>query len=288
MFFPGLLFFIIFHYLPMIGIVVAFKDYSPYLGFAKSPWVGLQHFRNFFGSYYAWRIIRNTLLLNVYSLIFAFPAPILLALTLNELRGEKYKRFIQTITYFPYFMSMPIVAGLVVQFLTSQGIVNTLLGAAFDRAPIKFLERAEYFRGIYVSANIWHGVGFGAIIYLAAIASVDPQLYEAAVIDGAGRMRRMWHITLAGIAPTIIILFLLSLGAMLSVSLELVLLLYNPLTYETADVIDTFVYRRGLGAGGTADYGLGTAVGLFKGVIGMILIVTANRIAKIVGETSLW
>lgn len=288
-FIPGLLFFIIFHYVPMFGIVVAFKDYSPYLGVIKSPWVGLKHFVYFFSGPYAWRVIRNTILLSFYSLLFGFPAPIILALLLNELRSDPFKRVIQTVTYFPYFLSMSVVAGLVVQILGPRGIVNQGLGAILGMDPVRFLSEARFFRPIYVTTNIWKGVGFSAIIYLAAIAGVDPNLYEAAIIDGANRWRRIWHVTLPAITPTIVILLILNLGHILTVGIELVLLLYNPLTYETADVIGTFVYRYGIsGQSGPPNLGLGAAVGVFQSLVGFVLIITANRAAKAISETSLW
>ena len=288
LFLPSVAYFAIFHYLPMAGIVIAFKDYSPYLGFIKSPWVGLQQFEYFFQSFYAWRIVRNTLLLNLYSLAFGFPAPILFALLLNELYGTAVKRVAQTVTYFPYFLSSTIIAGLVVQVVGPQGMVNDLLGGLFNMAPVRFLEQPGFFRPIYVAANIWKGLGFGTIIYLAAMTGIDPEQYEAAVMDGAGRLRRLWHVTIPALVPTMVVLFLLNLGSLMSVGIELVLLLYNPLTYETADVIDTFVYRRGIGVGGTADYSFGTAVGLFQGLIGLLLIIFFNQVAKKLGETSLW
>jgi len=289
MFLPGLLYFLIFHYLPMFGIVVAFQRYSPYLGILKSPWVGFRNFVDFFGGPYAWRIIRNTLLLNLYGLAFGFPAPIILALLLNELRIDWFKRFVQTITYFPYFISMAVVGGLVVQLLSPSGTLNILVGQILKMTPINFLEHAKYFRGIFVTANIWRGVGFGAIIYLAAIAGIDAELYEAAVIDGAGRWRQMRFITVPSLVPTITILLLLNLGNILSVGVELILLIYNSLTYETADVIGTFVYRRGISSwSGPPDFGLGAAVGLFQSVIGLVLLVISNRLARIIGGTSLW
>ena len=289
MFLPGLLYFIVFHYVPMFGIVIAFQRYSPFLGVLKSPWVGFAKFESFFGSPYAWRVIKNTLLLNIYSLVLRFPAPIILALLLNELRSKKYKRAIQTITYFPYFVSTAIVAGLLIQMLSSTGVVNTVLHTLFGMDPIKFLDQPRLFRPIYIATGLWQGIGFGAIIYIAAIAGIDPNLYEAAYIDGANRWGRMWHVTVPGIAPTVIILFLLNLGHILNVGIELVLLIYNPLTYETADVIGTFVYRRGLaGHGAAVDMSLGAAVGIFQSLIGLLLIAVANRLARAVSETSLW
>jgi len=290
MFLPGLLYFIIFCYIPMGGIVIAFKDYSPWVGILKSPWIGLKHFQDFFSSPYAWRLIRNTLLLNIYGLIFGFPIPIIFALFLNELASERYKKMIQTLTYFPFFLSMPIVAGLVIQLLSpSSGIINTILVKWFGREPIYFLTKPEYFRSIYISANIWRGMGYSAIIYLAALTGIDPTLYEAAIIDGANRWQRVRFITLPGLTPTITILLILSMGSILSVGIDLILLLYNPMTYETADVIGTFVYRRGIaGIGGAPDLGLGTAVGLFQSIVGLVTIMLVNSIARRISETSLW
>lgn len=291
MFLPGLLYFIIFHYIPMFGVVIAFKDYSPWLGIVKSPWVGLKNFHTFFSSPYAWRLIRNTLLLNVYGIIFGFPIPIIFALLLNEIGNELYKKAIQTVTYFPFFLSMPIVAGLVVQLLSpSTGIINIILTKYFHREPIYFLTKPEYFRGIYVSANIWRSMGYSAIIYLASLTSIDPTLYEAAIIDGANRWQRAKFITIPGLMPTITILLILSTGHILSVGIDLILLLYNPMTYETADVIGTFVYRIGIaGVGGIApDLSLGAAIGLFQSAVGLITILIVNNIARKISEVSLW
>jgi len=288
-FLPGLAYFLIFHYLPMFGIVVAFQEYSPYLGILKSPWVGLRNFVDFFSGPYAWRIIRNTILLNMYGLLFGFPAPIVLALLLNELRISWFKRFIQTITYFPYFISMAVVGGLIVQILSPSGTINVLSSRLLGIAPVNYLEHAKIFRTIFITANIWRGVGFGAIIYLAAIAGIDAELYEAAIIDGAGRWRQMRFITLPSLVPTITILLLLNLGHILSVGVELILLIYNSLTYETADVIGTFVYRRGISSwSGPPDFGLGAAVGLIQSLVGLISIVISNRLAKMLGGTTLW
>jgi putative aldouronate transport system permease protein len=290
MFLPGLLYFIIFSYIPMGGIVIAFKDYSPWVGILNSPWVGLRHFQDFFSGPYAWRLIRNTLLLNIYGLIFGFPIPIIFALLLNELASQWYKKTIQTLTYFPYFLSMPIVAGLIIQLLSpSSGIINNIIVNWFGREPIYFLTKPEYFRAIYISANIWRSMGYSAIIYLAALTGIDPTLYEAAVIDGANRWQRVRFVTLPGLTPTITILLILSMGSILSVGIDLILLLYNPTTYETADVIGTFVYRRGIaGIGGAPDLGLGTAVGLFQSAVGLVTILLVNSIARKISETSLW
>jgi len=274
----------------MGGIVIAFKDYSPWVGILNSPWVGLRHFQDFFSGPYAWRLIRNTLLLNIYGLIFGFPIPIIFALLLNELASQWYKKTIQTLTYFPYFLSMPIVAGLIIQLLSpSSGIINNIIVNWFGREPIYFLTKPEYFRAIYISANIWRSMGYSAIIYLAALTGIDPTLYEAAVIDGANRWQRVRFVTLPGLTPTITILLILSMGSILSVGIDLILLLYNPTTYETADVIGTFVYRRGIaGIGGAPDLGLGTAVGLFQSAVGLVTILLVNSIARKISETSLW
>lgn len=289
LFTPGFLYFIIFCYVPMGGIVVAFQNYSPFLGFLHSPWVGMQNFISFFTSTYIWRIVRNTLLLNLYGMAVGFTVPIVFALFLNELRSNAYRRVVQTITYFPYFLSWPIVAGLVVQMLSPTGVINHLLHGLFGIEPIYFLIKPQFFRGIFVAANLWKGIGFSAVLYLAAMAGIDPSLYESAVIDGANRLQRTLHITVPGLMPTIAILFILNLGSLLSVGIEPVLLLYNPLTYETADVIGTFVYRRGLaGAGAPPDFGLGAAVGLAQSVVGFVLIVTANSVTKRISEYHLW
>ena len=295
MFLPGFVYFLIFHYLPMAGVVIAFQRYSPWLGIRGSEWVGIQNFVDFFSSFYAWRVIRNTLALSLLTIIFAFPAPIVLAILLNEVRVKWFKRTVQTVTYMPYFLSNAIIAGIVVQILVSGGLLNGVRDALFGAEPIKFLEEPVYFRTIYVASHMWKRTGFSAIIYLAAIAGIDPELYQAATVDGATKLQKIRHITFPGIVPTAIILLLLSISDLLEVGIEMILLLYNPLIYETADVIGTFVYRRGLGGGdftGTfrsaPQYGYGAAVGLFQSLVGIILVVAANRIAKSVSETSLW
>ncbi len=281
---PVLAYFLIFHYVPLYGAIIAFKDFAPSKGVLESPWVGFQHFRDFFDSYYFWRILRNTLLINVYSVIFAFPAPIILALLLNEVRNKLFKRSIQTISYLPHFISMVVVAGIIVDFTSKGGIINDaieLLGGE----RINLLTKKELFRSIYVVSGIWQGVGWGSIIYLAALSGIDSALYNAAVIDGAGRWKQTWHITLPGIAPTIVILFILRMGQMMSVEFEKIILLYNSQTYETADVISSFIYRKGLLE---FSYSYSAAVGLFNSVINFILILSANWISRRVNETSLW
>lgn len=281
---PVLVFYIIFHYAPMYGAIIAFKNYQPNRGILGSPWVGFKYFESFFKSFYFWRVFRNTILINVYELIFAFPAPILFALLLNEVRSNLFKRTIQTITYLPHFISIVVICGMLTDFLTTDGVVNdfiALLGG--QRSPL--LQNPNLFRAIFVGSGIWQGVGWGSIIYLAALSGIDPCLYESAVIDGAGRLRQAWHITLPGILPTIIILLILRIGHMMDVGFEKIILLYNPTTYETADVISSFVYRRGLVE---FNWSFSSAVGILNSVINLTLIVLANKISRKVNETSLW
>jgi putative aldouronate transport system permease protein len=281
---PVIVYYLVFHYFPMVGIVIAFQDYMPGFGFFESKWVGFKHFIEFFNSYYFWRLIRNTFLLNFWMLVFGFPAPILLALLLNEVRKNWFKRSVQTITYIPHFISMVVIVGMIKDFLSSGGLINQLR-AYFGYEPIPFLQFAEYFRTIYVASDIWQGIGWSSIIYFAALSAVNPDLYEASEIDGAGRFRKMWHITLPAIRPTIVILLILTIGNMLSSGFEKILLLYQPLTYETADVISTYVYRKGIE---NSAFSFATAVGLFNTIVNFALLIAANRVSRQVSETSLW
>nr|WP_243647122.1 ABC transporter permease subunit [Scopulibacillus darangshiensis] len=281
---PVVAYFLIFHYGPMYGVQIAFKNYDVTKGFLGSPWVGFEHFVEFFKSYYFWRLIRNTLLLSLYSLIFVFPAPIIFALLLNEIRNMKFKRLTQTITYLPHFISLVVVVGILVDFLSPQGLINQIL-SVFGVDVTNYLQEAGWFRTIFISSEVWQTVGWGSIIYLAAITNVNPQLYEAAKIDGAGRFRQIIHVTIPGILPTITILFILQLGSLMTVGYQKIILLYNPLTYETADVISTYIYRKGIL---DASYSYSAAIGLFDAVINFGILVLANRISKKVGETSLW
>ncbi|WP_127493260.1 ABC transporter permease [Paenibacillus glycanilyticus] len=281
---PVLAYYIIFHYGPMYGLQIAFKDFQPSDGIWGSTWVGFKHFESFFNGIYFWRLITNTVLLNLYELLFGFPAAIILALLLNEILKSSFKRIVQSISYLPHFISIVVVAGMMVDFLSRTGLVNQLLGS-FGIQPIDFLMEEGWFRFLYVSSGVWQGVGWGSIIYLAAISGIDPTLYEAARIDGAGRWRQTLNVTLPGIMPTIIILLILQMGNMMSVGSEKVLLLYNPLTYSTADVISTYVYRKGVLE---ASYSFTAAVGLFNSIISFILIVAANKISKRFSETKLW
>ncbi len=281
---PVIAYYALFHYGPMYGLQIAFKDFSPAQGITGSPWIGFQHFSDFFNGFYFWRLIRNTVLINIYELIFGFPAPIILALLLNELRHQLFKRFVQTISYLPHFISIVVVVGMMVDFFARDGIINQLL-AFFGVESIAFMREPGWFRSLFVSSGIWQGVGWGTIIYLAAMSTIDPSLYEASKIDGAGRFKQVLHITLPGIMPTIAILFILNMGSMLSVGSEKVLLMYNPQTYETADVISTYVYRKGILE---SNYGYTAAVGLFNAVISLLLIAGANSFSKRISDNKLW
>lgn len=280
-----ILYYGIFCYGPMYGLVIAFEKYSPYRGMLGGPWVGLKWFNEFFQSIFFLRLIKNTLLINIYNLIFGFPAPILLALFINEINLKWFKKTAQTISYLPHFISTVIVVGITVNFLSpSSGIVNVFLGM-FGIQPINFMIMPQWFRTIYVTSSIWQEIGWGSIIYLAALSGVDPQLYEAAEVDGASKFQQKIHVTIPGIMPTIVIMLILSMGNMLSIGAEKVLLLYNPLTYETGDVISTYIYRVGIG---NSEFSFGTAVGLFQSIINFILIILVNKISRKLSETSLW
>jgi putative aldouronate transport system permease protein len=281
---PVVAYYLIFHYAPMYGAIIAFKDYSPAQGVLGSAWIGLQNFQDFFSSVYIIRLLRNTLAINVLDVIFGFPAPIILALLLNELSSHRFKRWVQTITYLPHFMSLVVVIGIMVDFLARDGLVNNLLGTV-GIAPTPFMQQANWYWALYVGSNIWQTIGWSSIIYLAAIASVDPTLYEAAVMDGGNRWQQMWHITLPGIMPMIITLLILRIGMMMSVGYEKTILMYNPSTYDTADVISSYVYRKGvLGM----DYGFSAAVGLFNSLINFAFLFVANRMSRRFNQVSLW
>lgn len=281
---PVLAYYIIFHYLPMYGIIIAFKTYSPRLGILGSPWIGFDHLSSFFTSYYSWRLIRNTFLLSFYDFLFGFPAPIILALLLNEISSRLYKRTIQTLSYLPYFVSVVVICGIIKEFTSTGGLINDFV-VSIGGTATNYLALPEMFRMIFVSSNIWQGIGWGSIIYLSALSSVDPQLYDAAEIDGCGRMGKVWHVTIPGIMNVVVILLILRCGSLFSVGFEKVILLYNPITYETGDVISSFVYRKGLEQ---AAYSYGAAVGLFNSVINMIFLITVNWISRKYSEFSLW
>jgi len=285
MFLPCLLYYLIFKYAPMFGVAISFQDYNLFKGIWESKWVGFKYYQLFFENPDFFILIRNTFLLGFYNLVFGFPAPIILALLLNEVTRNVFKRFVQTVSYLPHFISTVVVAGMVTMFLSpSSGIVNQLM-KWIGLEPINFLMNPSYFRTIYVASDIWQHVGWETIIYLAALTSIDPQLYEAAKMDGANRWQQTLSITLPGMAPTIIILLILNVGRVLEVGFEKVFLLYNPATYETADVIGTYVYRTGIISG---NYSYATAIDLFMGIISLVLIYGANLVSRKISETSLW
>ncbi|WP_284646157.1 ABC transporter permease [Paenibacillus silviterrae] len=281
---PVLAYYLIFQYGPMYGLQIAFKDFIPTKGFLGSPWVGLKHFEDFFGSVYFGRILKNTLLLSLYSLVFFFPAGIIFALLLNEIKSHIFRRAIQTISYMPHFISMVVIVGMMFDFLARDGLVNHII-AMFGLEPISFMRMAGWFRTTYISSEIWQNIGWSSIVYLAAISTINPSLYEAARMDGASRWKQMWHVTLPGIMPTVTIMFILFIGKFMTVGFEKIILMYNPVIYETADVIQTFVYRKGILE---ANYSYSAAVGLFNAVISFTLLVLANMTAKRLGETKLW
>jgi len=286
---PHAVLLIVFNYIPMGGILIAFQDYRITRGILGSDWVGFKHFANFFSSATSLRVVRNTILLNVYGLFWGFPIPIIFAIALCEMRSDRYRKFIQTISYLPNFMSMVIVAGLVNMVLSvSGGSINVLLGN-FGIQPINFLIEPKYFRIIYTVTNIWKGFGWSSIIYISAIVGIDPQLYEAATVDGAGTFRRIWHITIPCIRNTIVILLIMSIGGMMSSAFDLVQLLQQPITYEVSDTISTYVYRRGIAnTSGIPEYSFTTAIGMFQSVVNIILLTFANAMARKYSETSLF
>ena len=281
---PVILFYILFHFVPMYGLIISFKDYTPSKGILGSNWVGFKHFISFFNSYYFFRLLRNTILISLYSLIMGFPAPIILALLINELKSKFLKRTVQSLTYIPHFISLVVVCGLLLEFSARTGLFNQII-SLIGIQPIAFFQDPKYFRSVYVFSGIWQEIGWGTIIYLATLSSIDPQLYEAATIDGANRWRKLLHITVPSILPTIIILLIMKMGTLMTVGHEKIILLYNPSIYETADTIATFVYRKGLLEFG---WSYSTAVGLFNSIINLLLLVGANTLSRKVNKTSLW
>lgn len=281
---PLLLYFIIFSYIPMTGVIMAFEKYSVKDGIFGSQWVGFKNFADFFKSYYCLRLIKNTFLLSFYDLIFGFPAPIIFALLMNELVNKKFKKVIQTVTYMPYFISMVVITGIIIDFFSSTGTITAII-AKLGGPHTNLLAKPELFRSIFVGTNIWQGLGFSSVIYMAALSGIDQEQYEAAALDGAGRWKQTLHVTLPGIASTIIILLILRVGQLMSVSFEKVILLYSPVNYSTADVISSFVYRKGLQE---FNYGYSTAVGLFNSVMNFAMLVLANKFSKKFTETSLF
>lgn len=282
---PGVLYFVIFKYVPMYGISMAFQDYRPHLGFFGSPWVGFKHFERFFSEPQFWMLFRNTFILALYNLIFFFPLPIILSLMLNEVRHHRFKRFVQTFIYIPHFVSWVVVVGIFyILFTTENGILNELI-YRLTGDKIAFLLEADWFRTMIISQSIWKEVGWGTVIFLAALAGVDLQQYEAARIDGASRWRQLWHITLPAIRSTIVILLILRLGNFLDTGFEQIFLMIAPTNREVGDVFDTYVYTKGMTQ---AQYSYSAAVGLFKSVVGLILVLGANWLAKRFGEEGVY
>ena len=282
---PVIVYFVIFEYYPMYGVVIAFKDFIATKGILGSPWVGFKHFERFFDSYYFWRLIKNTLGIGIYELLVGFPIPILLALLIHEVRSSFFKRFVQTVTYAPHFLSTVVVVGMLFLFLSPQtGFVNRLLELVGFK-PISFMTEPGWFKTIYVLSGVWQQMGWSSIVYLAALSAVDPQLHEAARVDGANRLQRIWHINVPGILPTIVILLILNVGRLLSVGFEKVFLMQNPLNMQASDVIATHVYRSGILG---AQYSYSAAVGLFNSVTIFVMLVIVNYIARKINETSLW
>ncbi|AWV32563.1 MULTISPECIES: ABC transporter permease subunit [Paenibacillus] len=282
---PVVAWFLIFCYGPMWGVMIAFKDFKPLLGFGQSEWVGFKHFIDFFQGPYFWRVVKNTLLLNVWGIAFGFTAPIILSLMLNEIRGVKFKKVVQTITYMPHFISLVVVCGIIHIFAADEGIITQILQFITGKEYSSLLGYSSFFRPIYTFSGIWQSIGWDSIIYLAAMSSIDTSLYEAAEIDGVGRIKKMWHITLPQISPVIIILFIFAIGGLMSSGYEKIILLYNPLIYDTADVIASYVYRRGLRE---ASLSYSTAVGLVSSIVNFGLLWMTNTIAKRRSEVSLW
>lgn len=281
---PIVLYYLVFHYMPMAGSVIAFQNYKPAKGFFGSEWVGMANFVEFLTGPYAWRLIRNTLLLNIYQIIFGFPAPIILAIMINEVRHKKYKKLVQTVSYMPHFISLVVICGMIVTFSRTDGLFSDII-AMFGGERINLLAESSLFRTIFTASGIWQGVGWGSIIYLATLSNVDPSLHEAAAIDGAGRIRRIFHISLPSLVPVIIVQFIMRIGNILTQGFEKIILLYNPLTYETADVISSYVYRRGII---DMDFSFGAAVGIFNSIVNLTILVLANNFFKKTTKESLW
>ncbi|WP_410513495.1 ABC transporter permease subunit [Paenibacillus sp. BR2-3] len=278
-------YFIIFRYIPMYGVQIAFKDFSPRQGIWGSSWVGFEHFRSFFESYNFWPIIKNTVFLSLLNLVISFPVPIIIAILLNQLAREKLKRFVQTVIYAPYFISTVVLAGMILVFLSpNSGLVNHLI-RAFGGEPVLFMSEAGWFRPIYILSTVWQETGFATIIYLAALAGIDPHLHEAAVMDGANKWQRIRHIDLTGILPTITVLFILAVGNLMNVGFEKAFLLQTDLNVDTSEIISTYVYKIGIQR---AQYSFSAAIGLFNAAINLVLLVIVNRAAKKISGNGLF
>ncbi|MCM1539839.1 MAG: ABC transporter permease subunit [Blautia sp.] len=282
---PVLAYFVIYHYYPMYGMIISFFDYVPTKGIFGSNFVGLKHFRAFLEDPYFFRTMRNTLSINLLLLLFGFPFPIVFAILLNELRSARFRKVTQTVTYMPHFISTVVICGLMLDFCKSKGVITTIVSAVSGMEPINLFSQSAFFQPLYVLMCIWQEFGWDSIIYFAALTGIDQTLYEAADIDGAGRWKKILHITIPGISPTIIILLIMRIGNMMTLGWDKILLLYNPMIYEKADVISTYVYRIGLM---NFQYSFSTAVGVFNSVINFLLLLSANAVSKKVNETSLW
>lgn len=281
---PVVIYLLVFRYKPMYGVIISFKNFKAHLGIWDSKWVGLQHFESLFNDFYFFRSLRNTLTISFLSLIFSFPAPVLLALMLNEVKAQKFKRVVQTITYMPHFVAMVVICGMITSFTQTNGLFNDII-AAFGGERTNLLIQQQNFYPIYVLSGIWQNIGWDSIIYLAALAGIDQEQYEAAKVDGANRLQQMWHITLPGLIPTISMLLILKMGSILSVGYEKILLLYKPATYEVADVISTYSFRRGIVE---ANYSYSTAVGLFNSVVNAFFLLGSNKLSKKLGQSGLF
>lgn len=282
---PAVICLIIFSYVPMYGVQLAFRDYNPIMGITGSPWVGFEHFIRFFNSYQFKQLISNTLLLSLYSLVVGFPIPIILALALNQVKNSKFKKFVQTVTYAPHFISVVVLVGMLgIFFSVNGGLVNEVI-KMFGGEPTLFMGEVKYFRHMYVWSGIWQSMGWSAVIYLAALSGVSPELHEAATVDGATKLKRIWHIDLPTILPTIVILLILNCGSIMSMGFEKAFLMQNPLNTEHSEIIATYVYKMGLI---NAEYGFSTAVGLFNSAINCILLITVNKVSQKIGQDGLW
>lgn len=281
---PVIIYFLLFNYAPMAGIVMAFQKYSMRKGILGSDWIGFDNFIRFFSSPNFWRLLRNTLLISLYGLLFSFPLPIVFALCLNEVRNTKAKKFVQTVSYLPYFISVVVVVSILFDFGKSEGLF-TLIAEHFGWSGGAVISSPKWFRALYIGSNLWQHLGYNSIIFISALAAIDPTLYEAARIDGANRWQQTLHVTLPGISATIVVLLILRLGQIMGVGYEKIILMYGPSTYETGDVIASYVYRMGLL---NSDYSYSTAVNLFNSVINLIILTFANFISRKVNETSIW
>jgi putative aldouronate transport system permease protein len=281
---PAIIYFIVFQYIPMYGVLIAFKDFTPSLGILGSPWVGLENFTRFFHSYQFWALIKNSLGLSIFQLIIGFPMPIIIALLLNQMIHEKYKRFVQTVIYAPHFISIVVLAGMVFVFFSDKGLINSIV-TLFGGKSITFMSEPSWFQPLYIGSGVWQETGWACIVYLAALAGVSPEIHEAATMDGANKWQRILHVDIPAIMPTAIILLILSVGNLMNLGFEKAYLLQTPLNQPAAEIIPTYVYKVGLQQ---ADYSFGSAVGLFNSVINLILLFVVNKTAKKISGSGLW